>query len=153
MFPSGYRISCKCICLSNSIIFWSLHNEGRVEESTTLGLKFRKDVIQLLPRQLLTEGFHRLLLEYHCQEDEQREIFVNQSTLQTQEVCHFFTVFVFWLSTEMELNWSGELASSPMLPGEFWLTVSLVPITSSVTSICWVTNIPWYKLQTPFWCF
>lgn len=40
-----------------------MHNEGRVEESTTLGLKFRKDVIPLLPRQLLTEGFHRLLLE------------------------------------------------------------------------------------------
>lgn len=37
-----------------------MHNEDRVK-STILGFKFKKDVIPVLPRQLLTEDFQRLL--------------------------------------------------------------------------------------------
>lgn len=36
-----------------------MHNEGRVEENTTLGLKSRKEAIPILSRQL-TEDFQRL---------------------------------------------------------------------------------------------
>lgn len=70
-----------------------MHNEGRVEENTTLELKLRKHIISIIPKQLLTEDFQRfpggiILLNY-----EQIEFSVKQNALQKQKgflFCFYF---------------------------------------------------------------
>lgn len=88
-----------------------MHNEGRVEENTTLELKLRKHIISIIPKQLLTEDFQRfpggiILLNY-----EQIEFSVKQNALQKQKGF----LFCFYFLT-LHWNWVGFIKETWSFP-------------------------------------